>query len=1662
MSNFPNAIDTDLEIGRVDDNVTEVGADTINSLRDAVFAIETALGISLQGNLADFATRISVSIDANGNLRSSALESAGLVALPINNSHVGDTAGILESKLDLDFSTRSLRNSISSLEANIDAISSSLTSSSSRLNGHILGTSNFHDGYQIRVERNNLTTIGGFSSTNVGDILNEISTLFLAGDANTTPHIDLNLPSSVKHLASSLSVSSSTTYSVLDMDIYDMQSVVENIDSNLQGQQEIHIDGFHSNGIFKNINAGDYYNPNQQRFSVSGVSFTSGTSVITIPGISTGGVASFADRQIFSGSLIEIGSVIDDGVYQILEVGPLAAAETLGDIPTLAANQLYINHIFVGTAVVGDNVSVSIYDAASVSSETAPLACAVKSNETLVDSIAILNPNAARVVSLGFNGDILSVDGYEINIEVGLDDSKVRGLTITNLNRDRLGAHIAANAQTVAERINAFVSDPTLGHHFPITATPIGNEIGIAHNLVGSQYTLRVRDGYTGNYPLGLDSFGANVCDRTIYGNSNNTYSVNGRSPDTLRTIFSGTSTLSATATAIPLFDSDGKLVDPTLLGIQAGDVLHITRHSTLDINGSYTIASTSSTAVSVFAAEAITTDTDFDVLVTSSFVSLDDLLAAGETNKGLVSVYVDEDGYTFYKQRAQYATLGNNVEIVDVSSGFPIDDVIVAITASGDYRLFNIIYSSVSGATVTVYRDFTGTFRLYHTNNIDYVTVKTTGLISVASETLSIYRTLNDDEAMELCLVHFDGSTGITNLVDKRLFGNLSGDQIRDDFVEIYSQRPTFELRSNGVVRGFELMESIEYTDGYLGMHALPLTGGVAYVDGVRCEVETQRALIQSYDDSFLALDGYRVIGINEHGTIKSYFDQLGEILFDGYNSDPYFGKILPLYRVTMVDGLIYSVTDVRLFINNLDEKIDIIVDATNNHVGNFKTLEGALLYAENYPSDEKLTIRLLSSVTATEPLRVPSGVSIIGYSAYGGDKYKIINDRTLNDHFVILDGYNHLENIEIASTNISMNGALILVDGSNVSIEKCLLQFTDLDSIAASNQDVGIEVSGNASDNVDIINNRITKVYAGIISAHGCANIRLTDNEISHISGTATETYGIMIGSAVRSIENAIIERNKITIPDLGASDVRGINIDVGQTIVSLRVANNDIIHVAGTTVTNGIRVENIASSGNFVEELFISDNNIYGVMSNDNDIWGIWVSNTEVADVSNNIVRQVSRGGNTNNGFIGVGANVNYVKINANILQDSDGANYGIYKITTNATTEKAMIINNTISNLGGAAYYIYGTTAYSTIGGNILDGEGDRGIHWAGAYSRICGNNMNDASGAFSFTSYGIFTTASDLDICDNTINSLSSGSVGIVTNTGRNRIKIIGNTVAGTSMTTLISVHGNHHIVSKNKLQNTTDNTTSFILLTTVADSLVDGNIMNAIGTGATNGVLESGTTSRVTFSNNVMIGTITNGFNLTNADDCFVFGNRVPDSIGYTVGPTPATATINTNVMEANRGVPDTVGVSMAAGVTSGDSEWRISATDDSWSPAAAAAAYYLYFPLGKIPNGARFISVDVSGTNPDAGGTLVLDVFRKSMKSAFAIDAISTAAVTINEAVGVFGPGQGTTCNIAMDTTNDVNIANYEESNYYLRIATDGATAVATKIHGVTINFRY
>ena len=1550
MSNFPNAIDTDLELPRVDLEITEISGDSINGLRDAIFAIQRTLGLSTQGDKASLSNRLDVSIDSQGRIKKSSLDSIGLVSLPITNSQIDTNAAVEEVKLDLDFSTQGLKNGLNSVEIDLQGLQTAVSTLSAQFSLHIVGQGSNHDGYQIKISAlDSNARIAGLAATTIGDAVNELSTILFTGAGLTPPHIDTSLPVSAKHVADFISVDASN-FTTIDSASENVQEALESIDAEVLGQQAVHVDGFHANGILKEINSGDQFNSEQQRIANNTISYSEGGSVITFSGLGV----SFASLGVQRGDIVDITDGVDIGAYQVLDVGPMTASETLGDRPALSSTQLRIMHIFS----ISTTATANVYGSASISSESAPLACAVRQLSTPVDSVAVLNPDAARVVSLGFNGSIINdlpddPDGYALGIMVGFGNGVFRSINIPDLHFEGISVAKAnpVSALSIVERINAYVSDPDENRHFPISAARVGNEIAIAHNLVGPAYTLEILDGYTGNFALGLDELGANVTSEVINGNSNNLYSVNGITLSTLANRLSGTATITSDSQTFVINDSGGSPVNPVSFGIVIGDIMHITGHPTQDVNGSYVLENVGTSSVTVYSSEAIpapTSPTTFNVLFTHSNVSLEDL-GGTEDDKGLMQIVVNESGQTVSHQRLTYGAapgLGVATDIVNVSGGFPIGSFILNISEPGatpDIRAFNVIEGSVSGTTISIHQGFKGSFNLYHPNNIDFLVVRIgPGTVSSSSTTFVVNPLLNEDEVLHICTVHFDGDTAITNIVDSRLFGTLSANQIRDDFIELFSQRPIDDLRSNGVARGFDLLD-MPYIDILTGMQALPLSGGTAYVRGARVLVETQKVIVPSLDDSGdIITNQVFIIGINEFGSLRAFDDELGEILSDGYNSSAIFGRILPLYEVTIGSGLISRVVDIRRFINDLDEKIEIIVDESNNVVGNFRALEGALLYAQKFPGAEKLTIKIVNSVFPAREIIVPNGISLLGAVPYGGGAHRIVNENNLNSNFITLEGNNRLENLQIESDTVQIDAPLVFLNGNNISVEKCLITFTDAASISSRSEDLGIRIGTNATDNIRIINNRIDNVSSGIESTFGVDNIIIKDNEILNVKGVSAAASGIKIGSSARGAANIDISHNRIKIPNALLSTIRGIFVDVDNTIDVLRIETNNIIHdeASQDTMTDGIKIENVSASGNKVENLFITNNLILGIKLDDNNISGIFVADTECAKIDNNILRQIGNAGNTGNSAICIDEDVDFATITNNVMEDC--------------------------------------------------------------------------------------------------------------IVNTG-------------------IKLTGDNHKASGNRIRNTTNSSTDFISIE--GDNMsITNNILQGTGD---NGFAGVGVISGVTISGNTISASITQGINAGSAATCVIEGNNFPDVVN-TIGPTATSTITNTNLIGVNRGMLDTIGITLGEGMASyskdsdtiyshphwfldGDRSGLFQAWLSNKDIGTPTGDRRLFLPLSRIPNGARLVSVLISGNNL-GGGTLTIQVVKRAHDDQTTADGTSLSS-TNSISSGTFDGGTTSTGLVSLTTPT---VANHAAFNYYLVIKSSGALSTEPMVTSARAIIRY
>lgn len=234
MTKYPGQLDTNAELTPVADNVTELTAEHINSLRSAIFAIETAIGTDPQGTSSDLKTRLEQVLNPDGTFKTAALVAAGLISLPITNSMIGSSAAIEESKLDLDVPTQDLQNQVSSNDTDISVLQSLYNSLVVSLVNHANGATQRHDGYQIDI-------IGGLelkpSVSTVGAALDYIYGQLVAHKSDSAVN---------QHPASAISYEPDANGPFTADNV---QDAISQIDTAFQEDRRLHNDSAHGNGI---------------------------------------------------------------------------------------------------------------------------------------------------------------------------------------------------------------------------------------------------------------------------------------------------------------------------------------------------------------------------------------------------------------------------------------------------------------------------------------------------------------------------------------------------------------------------------------------------------------------------------------------------------------------------------------------------------------------------------------------------------------------------------------------------------------------------------------------------------------------------------------------------------------------------------------------------------------------------------------------------------------------------------------------------------------------------------------------------------------------------------------------------------------------------------------------------------------------------------------------------------------------------------------------------------------------------------------------------------------------------------------------------------------------------------------------------------------------
>jgi hypothetical protein len=321
---------------------------------------------------------------------------------------------------------------------------------------------------------------------------------------------------------------------------------------------------------------------------------------------------------------------------------------------------------------------------------------------------------------------------------------------------------------------------------------------------------------------------------------------------------------------------------------------------------------------------------------------------------------------------------------------------------------------------------------------------------------------------------------------------------------------------------------------------------------------------------------------------------------------------------------------------------------------------------------------------------------------------------------------------------------------------------------------------------------------------------------------------------------------------------------------------------------------------------------------------------------------------------------------------------------------------------------------------------------------------------------------------------------SEGSIGITNaGAGRNRLKILNNTINGSLMSKMIEIYGNDHVINNNKLSNATNistNATKGIDLLVTSNCLIMGNsIRGKIGYGITTSTTNA---SGHTISNNHVLSIPADIYysslylDGTTTENCLVVGNRIPDGTNADnlIGTTPSFGVYNNNLIGLNFGLQDTRGQHATSGLTGFTTalapHWILEDTNTYWGIAdtTLAETRYLYFPINSLPNGAKLNSVQIQGKMPTTGGgTLTATIYKKSVKVSGLTTTAISSPLSMSSVAGEFG--NGTTDGKVDITTLGGEIINYAESNYYLEIdhaAVSPTDPTDIRIYGITINFIY
>ena len=1046
-SNYPNKLDTSIEIPAVRDNIVEVGSDVLNSLRSAIFNIERTLGINPQGATGNtVASRVNRALDGNGNILKEALDKAGHLSGPITDADVSKVAAINESKLNLEYPTTLLQEEISQIIKQIENITVTLEELSYLYAAHTHPESkNRHMGHAITIAEINRT------ESDTGMVFSERQTSQELFEKVFSSHINYSgsdiSESNRSHEAKQLFFDKSDAIPYVDSE--DVQGAILDVLEHAKTQLIDHQNRHHSNGVLR-------------------------TSLISAPGDITAGRMLLDEQEI---TYAKYGSEDTTKLSTIAFVDPpeipsipiersdilriysgIDATSSDYQIHSVEYDGLTIKAVKIFGMLSRDSVPldrVKIFKNKNVTANPASLLVAARHSPfpiTNIDIVQVANPNSSTIISRGIRPSEISFsknrymnvivdDEEEILLDV-YDGSATSGQTVDSVIKAMNLKFAEKGASVLAYRVD-----------YDDLHSP---EIALVHSLPSTltqSFSLSVtRKGTDG----GIDSLGfGHMEDEVVDQGSGSHYYIQGKPHSGLDikleqtglTLLEGTSIVDANVAGIDFRDYD----------VTNGDLLVITKTS--EDNGTYVIKDIGEGGASLLVDEKQLTgdrwnsdssqDSIFYILKNTVSLAKFNFLrpAGGGSNAAIIDIFLDENKNIFYNARLEYAIKvhGGSDSLISICdfegdvSLYTDDDpgvISVSLKADGTPQL------SLDGGPIVELSGIKSSYIRLRSERYDItllIFIEDSGIITnkITADGLDFSIQLYGESDINLeenllvarCLFDSKGSriagagADLPRIFKKLESGITSDKDLSSKALERVYQGPIKETRSNGVTRGLKVMPAT----GQDNHESLDEFGKfVVNIDGGSCYVRGKKFTFDRYDN--LISDVIAVGDVAGEGTADKVFiavNEWGEIVFaeagggggpGGACACPFDADSHCILAVIEYDSLNPPVAiDLRLFLSDLDNKVlNAVTVSPQPGMGHFTEFGEALKYAKRFgdmfPKAGVPTVKLKSGthkvvIDTGESIGVSDPVHIRQAASYDGIWINFPVNITGEGHSTVLD---------------------------------------------------------------------------------------------------------------------------------------------------------------------------------------------------------------------------------------------------------------------------------------------------------------------------------------------------------------------------------------------------------------------------------------------------------------------------------------------------------------------------------------------------------------------------------------------------------------------------------------------------------------------------------